>query len=164
MLAYLLRHAKAERDSPTGRDEDRPLAALGFEQARYLGDMLARAHAPLEHKPDRILTSPAERASRTALIIASALGLDPQTEPLLSLDSNERDVERVLKRIAAQHDPVMLVGHNPTLEDVIIQLTIGQPGAPEKLRTGELIALDVTSNDRELQARYLASFRLDDDA
>ena len=54
----LLRHAKTERDSPTGNDRDRRLNARGREDAPTLGRYLA-AHRIV---PQCVLVSPATRA------------------------------------------------------------------------------------------------------
>lgn len=163
MLVYMVRHAKAERDSPTGRDEDRPLTPLGVEQARYLGDALAKAAPPLEHRPDRILTSPAERAARTAAIIADVVGVGAEPEPALALNANRTRIEKLLRRLAEADESVTLIGHNPVLEEVVLDLTEGQPGAPDRLRTGELVALEITLADEHLKARLLKRVRLPDD-
>lgn len=156
MRIYILRHAKAERDSPTGRDEDRPLAPTGIAQARFLGQELASA----ELKPDHILTSPAERAARTADIIAAAVGVQPRSEARLAPNSPFNEVTAVLRGLASADAPSMIVGHNPVFEELVLGLTSGQPEAPGGLRTGELVVLDINPAGRTLQARFLRSLRL----
>lgn len=158
MLVYILRHAKAHRDSPTGRDEDRPLNHTGLEQARFLADALARA----EVRPNVVLTSPAERAARTARIIAAALDLEPVEEPDLAPDCSYNDIARVVRTVARGEAPAMIVGHNPILEDLVLGLTSGQPDAPHRLRTGELVILDMQPAGPGLQARLVERLRFRD--
>ena len=57
----ILRHAKAERAAPGGRDHDRALNERGREDARKIGDYMAR-HGLL---PDRVVVSPAIRTRET---------------------------------------------------------------------------------------------------
>lgn len=161
MLVYILRHAKAERDSPTGRDEDRPLAATGIAQARYLGAALAQA----DLKPDRILTSPAERAARTAEIVASALDLTPREDPHLSPDAPFAQVAGIIRNLAAERSPSMIVGHNPVLEELVMDLTAGQAQAPDGLRTGELVVIDLNpgpASEPGLRATFIRRVRMSD--
>ena len=160
MRVFILRHAKAHRDSPTGRDEDRPLNHTGLEQARYLADALARA----EVRPDLVLTSPAERAARTAHIIAAALDLEPVHEPDLAPDAPFNDIARVVRTVARGDSPAMIVGHNPVLEDLVLGLTAGQPGAPDCLRTGELVILDLEQAGPGLTARLVERLRFGESA
>ena len=65
----LLRHAKAERSQPGGRDHDRVLAERGRADAKKLGVYLAR-HAFV---PDRAVVSTAARTRETWALLATAL-------------------------------------------------------------------------------------------
>src|SRR5271169_4405638 len=57
----LLRHAKTERDAPSGRDQDRRLDDRGRNDAAENGGFIA-SHPP---SPDTVLVSPATRAHQT---------------------------------------------------------------------------------------------------
>ena len=57
----LLRHAKTETDSPSGRDRDRRLDARGHRDAAEIGGWIGR-HPPF---PDLVQVSPAVRAQQT---------------------------------------------------------------------------------------------------
>ncbi|VAX39172.1 hypothetical protein MNBD_PLANCTO03-609, partial [hydrothermal vent metagenome] len=81
MRLYLIRHGKARRQSPTGLDEDRSLAARGREQAAWLGAELREGENP----PERLLSSPAARALETAGLLGEGLGLEVEVEERLSL-------------------------------------------------------------------------------
>lgn len=70
--------ALAARRLSTGidvRDVDVPLSPRGEKQAAALGDWF-RSQAP-DQQPTMLLTSPYERAHRTAMILVAAAGLDP---------------------------------------------------------------------------------------
>src|SRR3954471_5950767 len=69
----LLRHAKAERLQPGGRDHDRALAERGRADARKLGAFLAR-HAFV---PDRAVVSTAARTRETWQLLATAFEKAP---------------------------------------------------------------------------------------
>ena len=66
----ILRHAKSEWGNPGQADFDRPLAKRGLEDAPRMGQVLAR----FNYVPDRILSSPAQRARQTAELVAQACG------------------------------------------------------------------------------------------
>ena len=75
---YLIRHAQSQGN--TGEDlttGDPELTDVGWEQARRLGERLAR------QRIDLIFTSPLRRAIQTAEAIAAVNGLDVRVEPEL---------------------------------------------------------------------------------
>jgi phosphohistidine phosphatase len=110
----LLRHGKSNWSKPVS-DFQRPLKKRGKLGAQRIGDWLAE----YDHIPQRILSSPAERASATAEKCAKAMGLtadDVTLEPSLY----EADPEELVRLIAGCADDVsrlMVVGHNPALEE-----------------------------------------------
>ena len=77
----LFRHAKAERDSESGDDFDRPLAPRGRSEAKAMGEQLAA----LGFRPDLVLISPALRTRETWELAAEALppGVETCLEPRL---------------------------------------------------------------------------------
>lgn len=115
---FVLRHAKAERDSTTGRDFDRPLAERGWHDAERVGrEMRARG---LEI--DGVLASPARRAEETVAALQRGFGpLDPVYEPGIY----EAPVGRLLDIISNADDGagrLMIVGHNPGFEELVLRL------------------------------------------
>ena len=120
----LLRHAKSSWDDPALADHERPLNARGEKDAPRVGQ-LARDEGLV---PDLIVSSDAVRARLTAEAIADATGgqmlVDPRlyhasaTEILAAVRSVVE--HRVVKRDVAT---VMVVGHNPGLEELIALLT-----------------------------------------
>lgn len=142
-LLLLLRHGEAESLAPTPADRDRALTRRGLLEA----ERAARCCADHRWQPQRVLTSPARRATATASVIARELGLQPglvEVRDALYL----ADVETLLAEIAAV-DPrvrsLMVVGHNPGLSALATTL------APEyhlpALDTGTVCALRMEAHE-----------------
>lgn len=117
----LLRHAHAEPGTAGSVDADRALSPTGKSEADAAGAWLKEHSAA----PDRVLCSPAVRASETCERAMTALGSgceivdDPRIyeatpASLLALLDEQSDSERVL-----------LVGHNPGLESLVALLSDG---------------------------------------
>lgn len=161
MRLYLVRHGKAERDSPTGRDEDRPLRPRGIRQAQWLGEALGAQGA--KHRPAIILSSPLVRALDTARILHQALRVPLETSNALATSADEHAVLRLVQE--RQTVPTLvLVGHNPTLEHAAAMLLQANSGPAPVLRTGEALAIDFKKNSALLgDGRLAASLRFDDD-
>ena len=133
----VLRHAKSSWDDSSLDDHERPLNARGERDAPRMGRLVRKKRLPVE----LIISSDARRAQMTAQAMADAAGyrgqllLDPRlyhaspTEILAALRS------AVKQNIAA----VMIVGHNPGLEDLVAQLT----GKAEGLPTAALVQIDL---------------------
>lgn len=128
----MVRHGKAERDSPTGQDRDRALTERGIRQAYWLGGRLIEAGL----NGSRVLTSPAVRTRQTASLIAEILGAEPEACDDLFLDAT---VGEVVGLIASRSDDrrLILVGHNPTVSIVSSVLVGGIGARPVEMRTGE---------------------------
>lgn len=140
----LLRHAKAERAEGGARDFDRALAPAGRAAAPRIGAYMA-GHALT---PDLAICSSARRAKETWDLAAGAYPVLPRTvydprvyqlaaEGLLSL----------VRAAAADVHVLLLVGHNPSLEDLADGLiATGDPATRERLTekfpTGALAVID----------------------
>jgi phosphohistidine phosphatase len=128
----LLRHAKSDWSEPGLADHDRPLAPRGRDAASRMGAWL-KAHGPV---PDLVLCSTATRARQTLALALEALGAAPETrfDRGLYLAGGAG----VLKRLRLAPDTaatVMVVGHNPDLEQLARRLaTTGDEAALDRLR------------------------------
>jgi phosphohistidine phosphatase len=116
---YLLRHAKAS-SAEGGRDFDRILETQGREAAAKIGVVLASEKLP----NPLFLSSPAVRARQTTEIVLNSLPLDQITR----FDSRiyEADLNSLLTTLSEINDEtevVVLVGHNPGLENLLRFLT-----------------------------------------
>lgn len=124
---YLLRHGCAvPHGSPDFEDDDRPLLPEGERRARQVGHGLRR----LGIKVDRIATSPLPRALRTAEIVAEALKAADLVEIVDDLRSG-RDASSIRSWLEARAESrLMVVGHNPSLSDLLSLLVTGRDDAP----------------------------------
>lgn len=111
---FILRHGKAEPDSPKG-DKARVLAPRGRRDSRAMGERLHQLAPAI----DLFVSSDAERARQTAEIAAEAAGYDRAVaiEPEIYAAPLDTllDVVRSLPDEAAT---VVIVGHNPGFEDL----------------------------------------------
>lgn len=124
----LLRHAKTERDSPSGKDHDRRLDQRGHGDAREIGEWLARHEAP-----DQVLVSGAVRARQTWDEM-SALLPDAAVEVVDELyHSTPSDILQVIHGFAGRKTGrLMIVAHNPGLHELAFALAAG--GDKQSLR------------------------------
>lgn len=111
----LLRHLKSSWDDPATADFDRPLNARGRAAGPVLGSHMAE-HGLL---PSRILCSAALRARETLALLLPHLSGD--IDVCLAAKLYQADAPGYLTAIRAYGgaDPtVMLIGHNPSVEDL----------------------------------------------
>jgi len=116
----ILRHAKSAWDTNAAMDYDRPLAKRGKRDAKRIGNWLREQEIML----DSILSSPALRAVQTTHVICETLHIDAgrvvwderiyeaTADSLLDLVRERPERERI----------VLLVGHNPGLEHLMLYL------------------------------------------
>jgi phosphohistidine phosphatase len=116
----VLRHAKSSWDGPARDDHERPLNPRGRRDAPRMGE-LVREYGLI---PDVVISSDAVRARLTAEAMAEAahytgeILLDERLY-MASLD----DILLLLRRVRQNAETVMIVGHNPGLEELVEQLT-----------------------------------------
>ena len=116
----LLRHAKSSWKDANTRDFDRPLNQRGLKAAPAIGRLIRKRKL----QPDLVLSSPAERARQTAQLALDAAGL--KTELRYDERIYEASVARlfeIISQIDDEANQVMLVGHNPGLEELLAALT-----------------------------------------
>jgi phosphohistidine phosphatase len=146
----LLRHGKS--DWGVGTDDfHRPLKQRGKRAAQRIGVWLAQQKIV----PDYILTSPAERALVTAQKVCKAMG--KRAESVRQDDRiYEARVEDLLEALGDCPDAatrVMLVGHNPGLEALLVWLAsdhVAVPGDGKLLPTATLARLVMPADWRRL--------------
>jgi len=117
----LLRHAKSSWSDPTLDDFDRPLNARGKRDAPEMGRRLAARCL----RPDRVLTSPAKRARKTARKVARELGIGKKAirkEPRLYM-AETVDFRAVLAALDPACRDVLVVAHNPGITEFLNELT-----------------------------------------
>ncbi len=131
---YLLRHAKAVWADPGERDFDRRLKQSGHADSRNIGEQMAERGLI----PDIVLCSTARRARETWDGVAALIG--PMEERVTYLDglySSDAAGYLEIARSAPPAEIVMLVGHNPMMEDLTEALSAtGDDDARAVLATG----------------------------
>lgn len=124
---YLLRHASASWTASGLRDFDRPLDGHGKEAAPLVGRFILKKKL----RVDLLLCSPATRARQTAALVTQSAGLS--AELLYDERIYEADVARLLEVVAQageSAEALMIVGHNPGMEELLRFLTNEQHQMP----------------------------------
>lgn len=122
----LLRHAKSGWDDPVARDFDRPLNPKGRRAAQLVGRHLKSEGLAF----DRVLASPAQRVVETIAEIEAGYGapLSPVWDKRAYLASAATLLDLV-RETAPDVARLLVIGHNPGLEDLVLLLAPDQPGA-----------------------------------
>ena len=147
---YLLRHAKSSWDDPTLADHDRPLAPRGRRAAKVIAKHLGRKGI----SPELVLCSPSTRTRQTLKRLAPGLrkNADIRIEPELYAAS-AADLLEVLHEVPEEVESVMLIGHNPGIQDLALSLA-GAGSEISRLRskfpTAGLATLELNGTWREL--------------
>ncbi len=129
---FLLRHAKAAWGAPGTADFDRPLAPEGMRAARTAGGFLASQGMA----PALVLCSPALRTRQTWERAAEGAAAGAVRYPADLYDTDPATYLEVLRGAGAA-ESVLLVGHNPMMEEVALALAgTGEAKALEALRGG----------------------------
>ncbi|HEV8628643.1 MAG TPA: histidine phosphatase family protein [Acidimicrobiia bacterium] len=140
---FVLRHAKSSWNNSSLADHDRPLAPRGERAAEALAAHVATIDPP----PALVLCSTARRARDTLEPVRAQL---PDSTAVLIEDelygAGAPDLLDRLREVPEDTPSVLLVGHNPGLEDLVTGL--GRAGDPNliarvhnKFPTGALATL-----------------------
>jgi phosphohistidine phosphatase len=108
---YLARHAKSSWKHPELSDIERPLNKRGKRDAPYIGNLLKEKDV----KPDILISSPAVRARKTALVIAEIIDY-PKSKILIDdniYESSSIELINIIKGFDDKYNSVMMFGHNP---------------------------------------------------
>lgn len=133
----LMRHGKSDWSEGGEPDFERPLAPRGIKAAKQAGRLLDRAGL----RPDRVLTSAAERARHTAEIAYAAGGFAGPIEirPELYETSPPAALE-VIRRHGLEASVLLVVGHEPT-SSALIGLLVG--GGRHEMVTAALAGIEI---------------------
>ena len=159
----LLRHAKTERDAPSGKDRDRRLDDRGRSDGAEMGRWLA-LHG---YHPDIALVSSAVRAQQTWDLLRVAL---PSTQARHLPELYGAEISELLRIIhgMAATDPqhLLIVAHNPGLHELALSLiSSGDPAGRHVLNsnlpTAGVAVIDFTTDhwdDIRLRSGQLERF------
>ena len=115
----LLRHAKSDWSDARARDFDRPLNARGVRGAQAMGQHIKASGRTFE----RILASPAVRVAETIEEASKAWGhsFPVEWDRRIYLASSATLID-LLRELQGEPARVLMIGHNPGLEDLIFDL------------------------------------------
>ncbi len=126
----LLRHAKTSWDDATVSDDLRPLSESGKQNVYRMGKFLKNTKLI----PNLIISSCAKRAKDTSTLLAESSGYNKNIDVSESLyETTAQEYIHVISEISNKINMVLLVGHNPILENLI------------ELITNELIIMETCS-------------------
>ena len=137
----LLRHAHAEAAASGQDDVDRPLSKQGQAEAEAAGKWLKDNN----YLPDRVVCSSARRARETLEQVLSVIGyIEQKQEPriyeatpgdLMAVADEQKELSRVL-----------IVGHNPGLEQLVALISSGQSGDFRGMPAGGIAVLKIPAD------------------
>jgi phosphohistidine phosphatase len=132
----LLRHAKSENASPGMADFDRALNDRGKKEAQAVGLLIQKQSL----RCDLVLSSPARRARETTELVLNAAGLTSEVRYDQQIyDAGPLPLSEVVSQIEPERSMVLLVGHNPGMEELLNLLT----NRAEHMATGTLAKIDL---------------------
>lgn len=137
-----MRHAKSSWAQANLADHDRPLKKRGKMDAPRMGELLLDE----DLVPDLIISSSAKRAVATAKAAAEAC--DYAGEILVTRNFYQADPDTYIDELQGttnQVSAVMVVGHNPGMEEFLEELT----GVWERLPTAAIAVVNLPVNKWE---------------
>jgi len=153
-IVIIVRHATALNQAPGGRDYDRSLSPSGHVEAVRAGRWLAQHWPRLPH----VIVSPAVRTRETfELLMAERVEkIEPEWDTALYL----ADLPGLLDLVARDEEDLMLIGHNPGLEDLLAfllppALATGLHAPPGAVFVLALPRVPVRRACAHIQSRYL---------
>lgn len=144
------RHAKSDWNDRSARDFDRPLNERGRKGAAIMGKHIASRPIYWE----RIIASPAVRVAQTIELGAQAANINPlvRWDRRIYLASSATLID-LLREQEGDPSTILMVGHNPGLEDLIFDLVPDDGSSPlrdiveEKFPTAAFAQLEMDIDD-----------------
>ena len=130
----LLRHARTESDSATGRDFDRQLTDSGRSDAGRVG----REIRELGLSFDLVLASPARRVVETVESVGIAARFDERI-----YNASTGELRGIIQECGNGIGQLMLIGHNPGFEELASMLA----GRPIGMSPGALAEIELPIED-----------------
>src|SRR5215203_1346489 len=117
---YLLRHAKSSWADPSMRDFDRPLANRGREACAIIGDYIKDKGIHF----DLVLVSTALRTRETIKLVKerAEFGGEVRYDERI-YEATTSQLLEVISQVDNGRQSVLLVGHNPGIQDLLAVLT-----------------------------------------
>ena len=140
----ILRHGKSSWDTGLP-DFDRPLKDRGKRAAQRIGNWILQNNL----LPELIISSPATRALETARKCCKVMGIPGKSiqQDRRIYEASDETLLKVLREIPEHYNRVMIVGHNPGLEELLEGLvgdSILRDGDGKLLPTATLARLQIS--------------------
>lgn len=156
---WLMRHAQPVHGHPM--DATRELTADGVKQAEDMGEWLRTEFG----RVDIVITSPFARAMHTAQIMADKLGSHVADTRLLEPDASPEDAWKEVERLAQQSKDVLIVGHDPMINALLMWLLGLKAGVPEvRFEHASIAYVDTRKNPATLKWLVTPDLVLDEEA
>jgi len=135
---FLLRHAKSSWRDQTLPDFERPLNGRGERAAEDIGRYLKTKSIV----PELVLSSPAVRARDTLAIVSKAAKWTTEVRYDQRIyEASGLRLAEVLSQIEDDRNVVMMVGHNPGMEELLTLLT----GTMERFSTATVAKIKIAA-------------------
>ena len=145
-----MRHAKSDWGIPGTTDFDRPINKRGNENAIRIGQWMSENN----HLPDKVFSSPATRAKQTIELVIDQLNgktrEDINYEEALYLATLDNLLENI-NLYKGEVNSLMLVSHNPGLEDLIHFLSDVTVYPYKSMTTANLVIFEYENNQVDLE-------------
>lgn len=130
MILYVIRHGRAEAAANQGGDNERKLTPQGVEILQRSARGLIRKQVEV----DRVFSSPVLRAKSTTEVLVREMSWPPfETLPALSTSGS---TDAILSALAGQGERLVIIGHMPTVGELVGLLTKGQRSGGLPFGTG----------------------------
>ena len=119
---YIMRHAKSDWDTSAQSDFDRPLNKRGRKNAKRMGQWMRENN----RIPQKIVSSSAVRAKETTELVVGEFKKTKPEQVLYEDSLYLADPDRLIEYIQIYKDNIeslMLVAHNPGMEQLVYQLS-----------------------------------------
>lgn len=138
----IMRHAKTEHLN-YDRDFERQLTERGINDAQQVANALKERNII----PEKIISSPAARAIKTATIMAEVLGSTPENiEQIEALyfDYTTQDFVELIQKTPNEISTLFIIGHNPFMHYVSMNMSSDYDG---HMPTASTVVLDFKIDD-----------------
>lgn len=118
---YFIRHAKSSWKDAGLSDIERPLNKRGLSDAPFMSKVLKGKNV----QPDKLISSPANRAFTTATYFAKELNIPEQVIVVRKeiYHAYPEEVLNIIRNLSNSDDVVVLFGHNPCFTSLANQFS-----------------------------------------
>lgn len=156
-IVILLRHADAKPASGIQTDFDRALSKKGVRQAKAVG----RWMQSFRYTPDKIIASPALRVRSTLEEVTRYIAWD-MDKTLWLADLYDASMQMVMDSMFANSavgETVLIVGHNPSLSNLVYHLRGDDSldSSVPKLGTAAIAVFEIDNQEKKL-GKWIGNF------